>query len=106
MTKEHYFLMCEQIGIEPDPDEIPLDFNDLSYDAQLALKVFNSLPDRIEGMSGSWLGKDYSGLAVLLDIYEVDNRQEVFELMMILTNETDTHYKQQQKQKSKSKGRK
>jgi len=98
--------MCEQMGIEPDPNEIPLDLNDLSYEAQLAIKIFNSLPDKVEGMSGSWLGKDYAGLGILFDIYEVENRQEVFELMALLTHETDTHYRQQQKQKSKSKGRK
>jgi hypothetical protein len=57
-------------------------------------------------MSGSWLGKDYSGLGIFLDVYEVVDRQRVLDLLMILVSETDTHYKRQQKQNAqKSKSR-
>ena len=64
------------------------------------------LPDNIDGMSGSWLGKDYSGLGIFLDVYEVVDRQRVLDLLMILVSETDAHYKRQQKQNAqKSKSR-
>jgi len=94
------------MGTDPIPEEIPIEYTDLDFNGQLALKIFNMLPDNIEGMSGSWLGKDFSGLGVLLDVYEVVERQKVLDLMMILISETDAHYKQQQKQKAqKSKRR-
>jgi hypothetical protein len=98
--------MCEQMGNEPIPEEIPIDYGDLDFNCQMALKIFNMLPDNIEGMSGSWLGKDFSGLGTLLEVYEVDERAKVLDLIMILISETDKHYKQQQKQKAqKSKSR-
>jgi hypothetical protein len=107
MTKEHYFELCAQMGIEPIPEEIPMDIGDLSYECQLALVIFRSLPDNIEGMSGQWLGKDYSGLGTLLEIYEVEDKKLVFELINILSVETGNHYAKEQKQKQqRSKGRK
>ena len=99
--------MCEMMGTEPIPEEIPLEYNDLDYDCQLALKVFNLLPDNIEGMGGSWLGKDFSGLGTFLDIYEIEDRQQFMELLMVLITATGDHHKRQQKQNAgkKSKGR-
>ena len=98
--------MCEQMGTEPIPEEIPIEYTDLDMNCQLALKLFNMLPDNIDGMSGSWLGKDYSGLGIFLDVYEVVDRQRVLDLLMILVSETDAHYKRQQKQNAqKSKSR-
>ena len=98
--------MCEQMGTEPIPEEIPIEYTDLDMNCQLALKLFNMLPDNIDGMSGSWLGKDYSGLGTFLDVYEVVDRQRVLDLLMILVSETDAHYKRQQKQNAqKSKSR-
>lgn len=93
--------------IEPIPEEIPLEYTDLDYDCQIALKIFNLLPDNVEGMSGSWLGKDFSGLGILLDIYEVENRQQFMDLLMVLITSTAEHHKRQQKQNAgkKSKGR-
>ena len=94
------------MGIEPDPNEIPIEIESLSYESQIALTIFRSLPDKLEGMSGSWLGKDFSGLGTILDIYEVDNRRLVFDLMNILIVETSKHYQREQKQKASRKGRK
>ena len=107
MTKDHYFELCSQMGIDPDPNEIPIDIEDLNYECQRALIIFRALPDKIEGMSGAYVGKDYSGLGVLLDIYEVEDKKNVFELINILSIETQKHYQREQQQKSRSKkGRK
>lgn len=80
------------MGWEPKEEDIPKDPSDLSYDSQLALIVFNSLPDNWEGMSGTWMGKDYSGLLALLDIYEVEDRRRVFELLKICEAEAAKYY--------------
>ena len=106
MTPEQYFAMCEQMNWEPKEEEIPKDLSVLSYDSQNALILFNMLPDRIEGMSGSWLGKDFSCLEIFMNIYEIENRREILDLMMVIHRSYDDHYRQQQKMKeSVSKGK-
>lgn len=108
MTAEQYFAMCEQMGWEPRPEEIPKDVSSLSYQSQIALLLFNILPDRIEGMSGTWLGKEFSCLETFMNIYEVVDRREVLDLIMVIHRTYDEHYRQQQKMKesaSKSKAK-
>jgi hypothetical protein len=90
--------MCEQMGWEPSEEELPLDPAYLPENAQYALILLNALPDKWEGMSGSWMGKDYSGLSAIMDIYEVEDRREVFELLQVAEQELGKHYRQKQKE--------
>ena len=90
--------MCEQMGWEPDENQMPVDASFLEPNAQYALILLNVLPDKWEGMSGSWMGKDYSGLAAILDIYEIEDRRDVFELLQIAEEELGKHYRQKQKE--------
>jgi hypothetical protein len=90
--------MCEQMGWEPDEDRMPIDPSNLSLEAQQALIVLNSLPDNWEGMSGSWMGIDYSGLSAIMDIYEVEDRRAVFELLQQCERELGKYYQQKQKE--------
>lgn len=89
--------MCEEMGWDPDPDEIPMEISDLSYEAQQALRLFNVLPDKIEGMNGIWLGKDYSGLGDIMRIYKIEESEEVFELLQDCISEAGSYYSQQRK---------
>lgn len=68
--------MCEALGSEPNPDEIPVEFEDLPDIAQQALEIYGFLPDRWEGMSATFLGKDYSIAFDLFKTYEIDNYVE------------------------------
>src|SRR5210317_709398 len=97
MTQEQYLLMCEQMGWDPDPNEMPAEVQDLSYEAQQALRLFNALPDKIEGMNGVWLGKDYAGLGDIMRIYKIEDSEEVFDLLQVCVSEAFTHYEQQRK---------
>jgi len=97
MTQEQYLLMCDQMGWDPDPNEMPAEVQDLSYEAQQALRLFNALPDKIEGMNGVWLGKDYAGLGDIMRIYKIEDSEEVFELLQVCISEASTHYEQQRK---------
>jgi len=70
-----YLDICEQKGIEPDPNEMPPTMGDYPLEVQVAFLLHDLLPDRWEGMSGSYLGKDYSSLGLLLDTWEVEDKQ-------------------------------
>lgn len=90
--------MCEQMGWEPSEEEMPVDPSFLDINAQYALILLNVLPDKWEGMSGSWMGKDYSGLSAIMDIYEIEDRREVFELLKVAEDELGKYYIQKQKE--------
>ena len=80
------------MGLPIDEDEIPLDLEDLSYNSQQAILLFNILPDKLEGMNGIWLGKEYSGLADIMNIYDINNRRDVFDLLQICISKASKVY--------------
>lgn len=86
------------MGWEPRDEDIPMDPSFLSLEAQQTLIVLNSLPDLWDGMGGNWLGKDYSGLGAILDIYEVEDRKRVFELLKTAETELSKYYAQKRKE--------
>ena len=98
MDIEQYLQMCEQMGWEPNEDEMPKDPSHLSYNVQSALILYNSLPDIWEGMSGTWIGKDYSCLIDIMEIYQIDNKKEAFTLLKIAEGEASKFYDEKQKQ--------
>lgn len=102
MTADQYLLMCEQMGWEPKEEDLPQDGSNLSLECQQALTVLNALPDIFEGMNGTWMGKDYSGLSAIMDIYEIDDRRSVFELLKEAESLLGKYYAQEAKQQSRS----
>lgn len=99
MNQDQYIDMCEQMGWEPDESQMPKDPSLLSFEVQQALLLLNVLPDKWEGMSGTWLGKDYAGLDSILTIYQIDNVRQVFELLQIAEKELGDFYAHKQKEK-------
>ncbi len=85
------------MGWEPKEEELPQDGTNLSLECQQALTILNALPDNWEGMNGTWLGKDYSGLSAVMDIYQVESRREVFELLKEAESILGKYYAQQTK---------
>jgi hypothetical protein len=90
-------MMHEQMGWDVNPEEIPLEESDLVFNAQVALLLFSILPDKIEGMSGSWLGKDFAGLEDIMNIYEIEHRREVFDYLLLIIGTASKHYEEQRK---------
>ena len=86
------------MGVEPKEEDIPKDPSTFSLEAQQALTLMNALPDNWEGMSGLWLGKDYSGLSDIIDIYQVQEKREVFELLKTCEDELGKFYAQKRKE--------
>lgn len=86
------------MGVEPKEEDIPKDPSTFSLEAQQALVLLNALPDKWEGMNGIWLGKDYSGLVDIMDIYSVEEKREVFDLLKICEDELGKFYAQKRKE--------
>ena len=89
------------MGLPIDESEIPLDITDISYNSQQAVFLFNILPDKIEGMNGVWLGKEYAGLSDIMNIYEIDDQKEVLDLLQVCIREASTVYAKQREQANK-----
>ena len=69
--------MCHELGREPDPDEMPPEIGDFPIEIQEAFLLHAMLPDRWDGASGSYMGKDWSPLKDLLDINGVEDHRTV-----------------------------
>tara|TARA_S200002703_G_scaffold152195_1_gene152382 strand:- start:18 stop:332 length:315 start_codon:yes stop_codon:yes gene_type:complete len=76
-------MIQEELGKEPDPDKMPLTDGDFPYEVQVAFFIYSLLSDRYEGMSGTYMGKDWGPLSALLDVYEVDDRKDVVYFLKI-----------------------
>ena len=56
---------------------MPPDRSEFPQEVQEAFMVHDFLPDRWDGMSGTYLGKDYSALETVLNVFEVADKQQV-----------------------------
>ena len=56
---------------------MPMDKGNYPYEVQLAMSIHEVLPDRWDGMSGSYLGKDWSSVGTYLDAYETEDKPTV-----------------------------
>ena len=86
------------MGVEPKEEDIPKDPSTFSVEAQQALVLLNSLPDLWEGMNGIWLGKNYTGLFDIMNLYDIDSKREVFELLKVCEEELSKYYSQKKKE--------
>jgi len=56
---------------------MPPDDSVFPMEVQQALFLHSLLPEKWDGMSGSYLGREWSALSVLLDVYEIADRKTV-----------------------------
>ena len=74
---DEYLVVCERLGKEPDYNKLPMNEGSFPYEVQLAFFIHSLLPDRWDGMSGSYMGKDWSALGTLLDIHSIEDKKTV-----------------------------
>jgi len=74
---DKYLKICEQLGEEPNPDKMPVTVDQYPLEVQQAFLIHDLLPDRWDGMSGSYFGKDMSALGSLLDIWEIEDKRTI-----------------------------
>lgn len=83
MTRERYFKMCEQLGQEPNPGEIPPSVEDFPDIAIQAMNTFSSLGDRIYPDIG-YMGKDFTTLPYYIEMYEIEDKELFLEILTYL----------------------
>jgi len=66
------------LGEEPDPDKMPLSTSVFPEEVQAAFFVFDLMPDRWDGMSGVYLGKEWSSFEYIVRVYDMDNSKDIF----------------------------
>lgn len=92
MTKDQYLAMCEQLGSEPIESEIPLEYSDLPHEAQQAHEVFHYLPDRLDGFSGTYMGKELAGMRDIMDILKVEDPYHTLHFLRIMIAEVSRQF--------------
>jgi len=108
MTKDQYFEMCEMLGTEPVDSDVPIEFQDLPNFVQSTFNIYTFLSDRWEGMSGTFMGKDYTIVFNLFEIFQIEDtaeQQTMLRIMSIIdkirSNIITKKYKQEIKKPSK-----
>jgi|19_taG_2_1085344.scaffolds.fasta_scaffold00206_6 hypothetical protein len=71
------------MGIEPGEEDLPTDLMELSEESQLAFDIYRYLSERWDGMSGTYLGKDYNILPFLFEHYKIEGEEASHILIII-----------------------
>ena len=87
MSKEKYLEMEEQLGREPDMARCPPGIDDMPEVFIDSINIYNTLGDRIYPEIG-YIGKDYTNLPILIDIYKIDNIDLLMEILSRLDANT------------------
>ena len=59
------------------------------YEVQMAFFIYSLLQDTWDGMNGMYMGKNLSGLATLLDIYEIEDKKLDEIATQVISNEEE-----------------
>lgn len=100
VTKAQYYEMCELMGSEPKEKDIPVEFSDFPPEVQTAFSVYNLLQDNWESMSGTYLGKNLTGITELLNLFDISDRERIYYISIIrkIDNVRQTIFSKKQKQ--------
>lgn len=75
--------MQEQLGKEPDPEKCPAGIEDFPEVVINAIEIFNSLGDRVYPEVG-YTGKDYTNLEFLLKVYNIEDKELIYSILLRL----------------------
>ncbi len=64
----------DQLGQEPNMDEMPPELDDFPLEVQEAFLVHLMLPDKWDGASGNYMGKDWSALEPMLNVNNIEQK--------------------------------
>ena len=106
MDVEKYLRICEQLGQIPDPAKMPLESSAFPEEVQVAFFMFDLLSDRWDGMSGTYLGKDWSTCLQLFEVYEVEDTKNTIFFMKLYEAVLMKHRMEEQDRNRKAAERK
>jgi len=85
---------------------MPLEATAFPAEVQVAFFVYSYLSDVWEGMSGSYMGKDWSHIDTLFKLFEIDDPKIVLYFMKMYERTVVTHRAEEQERKRKADERK
>lgn len=62
---------------------MPLESSVFPEEVQVAFFIFSFLPDKWEGMSGTYMGKEWGGLEYIFELHSIQDRKTVFFFMKL-----------------------
>ena len=65
---------------------MPLSSSDFPEEVQVAFFIFSVMTDRWDGASGMYLGKDWNNLDYIFELYEIEERKEMFFYLKMYEN--------------------
>lgn len=78
---------------------MPLDSSDFPYEVQVAFFIFGFLEDVWEGMSGSYMGKRYSNIEYLFNLYEIEDKKTILTIIKLYESILVEHRAEKAEQK-------
>lgn len=108
MSKETYYDMCEQMGTDPNNGDIPIEYDDITNQSQLALYIFEMLPDMWDTMNGGYLGKNLNNIEFILNML-VNNKSSwlvIIQLLQYIISMRVENINKKMKQRAKLKKKK
>jgi|TARA_R110002167_G_scaffold84330_4_gene229356 hypothetical protein len=84
---------------------MPLTIEDFPSEVQVAFFIYSYLSDRWEGMSGMYLGKDWSNISFLFKIYGIEEKQTTFFFCKLIEREAVTCSSERSEAKRKAEER-
>lgn len=95
------------MGTQPKTEEIPLDISDFVTEVQKCIEIYFILPGQFEGMAGTYLGKNFSIIEFLFNLFEIEDKKQALYYLKKMDNvETDLINKKIKNQKPKTTHRK
>ena len=85
---------------------MPLEATAFPAEVQVAFFVYSYLSDRWEGMSGSYMGKDWSHIDTLFKLFEIDEPKVILYFMKMYEGIIVNHRAEESEQKRKAEDRK
>ena len=84
---------------------MPLESADFPVEVQVAFFVFGYLEDRWEGMSGSYLGKNWNNLEYLFKLFKIEEPRLTLEIMKIYESVIVQHKAEEAEKRRKAEER-
>jgi hypothetical protein len=85
---------------------MPLDLSDFPAEVQVAFFISGLLEDRWDGMSGTYMGKDWSNLEYFFNLYEVEEPKVILYIMKMYEYAVVSDRQEESERKRKAEERK